>query len=240
MEPLHPPRPKTTWTILLVEDDDDLADIMVGQLQKQDYHVVRVSDGHKAQELIEQEKFHLFLFDWMIPGPQGPELCRYVQKKYPLPPPIMMITAKAAPEFIVEGLDSGADDYITKPFTMEVFMARVRVHLRRGHPPIPSPEQSFLQYGNFLIHEGKHEVTLHGKILNLTMSEFKILKSLMEKPGHVYTRKQLIEKMSGNGIHVGGRTIDTQIVGLRKKLGDEGSLVETIRGVGYRFRELES
>jgi two-component system phosphate regulon response regulator PhoB len=197
----------------------------------------------------------------MIPGPQGPDLCQYLRKKYPTSsPPIMMMTAKASPEFIVEGLDSGADDYITKPFTMEVLLARVRGLLRRSYhtthtiklPSLPnlsavseetllksSSSSLYLKYGPLHLDESRHEISLLQKILNLTMSEFKILKSFMERPGHVYTRKQLIEKMSGQGIHVGGRTIDTQIVGLRKKLGDHGHLVETIRGVGYRLREID-
>lgn len=221
--------------ILLVEDDHDLREIILAQLSGLDYEIDFTDHGLKAKEMIEKKAYDLYLFDWMIPGPNGLELCRFVQQKHQYiadsqSPSIIMISAKASPQFIVEGLDSGADDYITKPFTMEVLLARLRVHLRKRNI-------SIFTYGPFQINESKHEILCDGSPLSLTGSEFKILKALIERPGHVFTRKQLIESMAGSGIHVGGRTIDTQLVGLRKKMAQQGSLIETIRGIGYRFKE---
>lgn len=230
-------RPK----ILVVEDDDDIREIMALQLEAQDYEVALAKNGFEANELVKKkELFDLYILDWMLPGPSGIELCQVIRQSQVGVKhiPILMVTAKAGADYIVDGLDAGADDYITKPFAMEIFLARVRALLRRNFPIItPGGNEDILTRGPLAINEKKFEVLLQGQELQLTISEFKILKELMLMPGHVFTRRQLIEKIAGLGIHVGGRTIDTQLVGLRKKLGDHASLIETIRGIGYRFKE---
>ncbi|MFP5492347.1 MAG: winged helix-turn-helix domain-containing protein, partial [Bacteriovoracia bacterium] len=153
--------------------------------------------------------------------------------------PIIMITALTQADNIVAGLDAGADDYITKPFDLDVLQARVRVQMRDLEPRGASTtgDATVLEFEELKIEPTKVRVTVSNKEVSLTTTEFKILQTLAEKPGHVFTRTQLISQIQGEHIHVTGRTIDTHIAGLRKKLATAGRLVETIRGIGYRFKD---
>lgn len=225
--------------ILILEDEQDIRDLMSFQLKSEGHHVTAVDNADKAIAALERgEKFDLLLVDWMLPGTlSGLEFTRKLraQKAYQ-DTPIIMVTALTQPDNIVAGLDAGADDYITKPFDLEVLQARVRVQLRTLEPQnTPAGEQITCE--ELSIDPSKVRVLVDGQEVALTSTEYRILLGLAQRPGHVFTRTQLISQIQGENIHVTGRTIDTHIAGLRKKLGPAGRLVETIRGIGYRFKD---
>jgi DNA-binding response OmpR family regulator len=227
-----------SYNILVIEDEIDIRDLISFQLKAEGHKVTAVESADKALAVVNRgELFHLLLVDWMVPGTlNGLDLTRKLRE---LPAyretPIVMVTALTQPENIVAGLDAGADDYITKPFDLEVLQARVRTQLR-ALSPVPSSDD-ILQREELKIDSVKCRVLVSSTEVTLTSTEYRILLSLAQKPGHVFTRTQLISGIQGENIHVTGRTIDTHIAGLRKKLGTAGRLVETIRGIGYRFKD---
>jgi two-component system phosphate regulon response regulator PhoB len=174
----------------------------------------------------------------MLPGLDGLDVCRTLKSDDATSNlPIVMVTAKGEESDIVAGLELGADDYITKPFSPKVLIARVKAVLRRRAKP-PADKNSALSFGDLLfIHPGRHEVLVKGKPVKLTLTEFRILHYLARRPGWVFSRYQIIDGVQGEDYVVTDRSVDVQIVGLRKKLGPAGNRIETIRGVGYRFKE---
>ena len=226
--------------VLIIEDEQDIRDLISFQLKAEGHSVIAVESADKAVSVIERgEKIDLFIVDWMLPGSMsGIEFTKKLraQKAY-TSSPVIMITAMTQAENIVAGLDAGADDYMTKPFDMNVLQARVRVQLRDVTPL--SGDQDLLNFGPLSIQVTKCKVAVAGEEINLTSTEFKILLLLAQKPGHVFTREQFINNIQGENIFVTGRTIDTHIAGLRKKLGDTANVIETIRGIGYRFKDVE-
>lgn len=192
---------------------------------------------NRALTLLEREEsIDLFIIDWMLPGSiNGLEFTKKVRtyKAYQ-DTPIIMLTALTQPDNIVAGLDAGADDYITKPFDLAVLRARVRVQLRDNSS---NKFSDLLDFGLLRIEISKCRVQVNDVEINLTSTEFKILQMLAERPGHVFTREQFISNILGEHVFVTGRTIDTHIAGLRKKLGDGSNMIETIRGIGYRFKD---
>ncbi len=229
-----------TAKILVIEDEQDIRDLISFQLKSEGYTIIAVDSADKAISVIERgEKIDLFVVDWMLPGSMsGLEFTKKLraQKAY-ASAPVIMITAMTQAENIVAGLDAGADDYMTKPFDMNVLQARVRVQLRENSSEAIGND--LLTFGPLTIHVSKCKVAVEGQEINLTSTEFKILLLLAQKPGHVFTREQFINNIQGENIFVTGRTIDTHIAGLRKKLGDTANVIETIRGIGYRFRDVE-
>ena len=228
--------------ILLIEDEQDIRELISFQLKANGHNVVAVESADKAISQLERgEKFQLMLVDWMLPGSlSGLEFTRRIRSHRDFKDiPIIMITALTQADNIVAGLDAGADDYITKPFDLDVLQARVRVQMRGSEPRGTSTtnDGNVLEFEELKIEPTKVRVTVSSKEVSLTTTEFKILQTLAEKPGHVFTRTQLISQIQGEHIHVTGRTIDTHIAGLRKKLSSAGRLVETIRGIGYRFKD---
>ncbi len=229
--------------ILIVEDEQDIRDLISFQLKAEGHKVTAVDSADKAVSVLERgEKFDIMLVDWMLPGAlSGLEFTRRLRgHKYYKEVPVIMVTALTQPENIVAGLDAGADDYITKPFDLDVLQARVRVQMRAGQlalEAISVPSGGVFECEELRIDTSKVRVTVAGTDVALTSTEFKILQTIAEKPGHVFTRTQLISQIQGENIHVTGRTIDTHIAGLRKKLTTAGRLVETIRGIGYRFKD---
>jgi DNA-binding response OmpR family regulator len=225
--------------ILVIEDERDIRDLISFQLKSEGHQVVAVESADKAVSHIEKgDKFDLFIIDWMLPGSMnGLEFTKKLraQKAYQ-EVPVIMITALVQAENIVAGLDAGADDYITKPFDMNVLQARVRVQLRELYAPQGNDDE--LKFGNLSLHVTKCRVVVENEEINLTSTEFKILLLLAQKPGHVFTREQFINNIQGENIFVTGRTIDTHIAGLRKKLGAAANIIETIRGIGYRFKDV--
>lgn len=221
--------------ILIIEDDQDIRDLMYFQLKNEGHQVETASNGSIATDILAHKDFDLIIVDWMLPGKSGVEICRSIrQKENAKDIAVLMVTALNQPENIIDGLDAGADDYITKPFDLNVFQARIRAQLRRKEI---KEAVDFVEFENLKIEFTKCRVFIDNKEVHLTSTEFKILSLLAKSPGHVYTRENLINNIQGESIHVTNRTIDTHIAGLRKKIGSAGQLIETIRGVGYRFKE---
>jgi DNA-binding response OmpR family regulator len=222
--------------ILVIEDEQDIRDLISFQLKSEGHTVIAVESADKAVSLLEREEsIDLFIIDWMLPGSMnGLEFTKKLrsQKAYS-ETPVMMITALTQPENIVAGLDAGADDYITKPFDIMVLQARIRVQLRDA----VTSNKDLLDFDILKIELSKCRVYVENEEIHLTSTEFKILQMLSQKPGHVFTRDQFISSIQGEQVYVTGRTIDTHIAGLRKKLGAAANMIETIRGIGYRFKD---
>jgi two-component system phosphate regulon response regulator PhoB len=220
-----------------VEDEEDIIELVVYNLSKEGYQVQSATSGEKALEIVRAKLPDLVLLDLMLPGVDGLEVCKTL-KNYPNTAhiPIIMLTARGEEADIVTGLELGADDYIVKPFSLRVLSARVKAVLRRkDKEPIEGTE--IIRIKNMMIHPGRHEVTIAGKEIDLTLSEFRLLRFLASRPGWVFTRDQIINEIRGEDYAVTERSVDVQVVGLRKKLKDYGKLIETVRGVGYRFKE---
>ncbi len=222
--------------ILVVEDEQDIRDLMVLHLHREGFHVEEADGGEKATQMLAASKYSLAIFDWMLPGMSGLELTQAVRQQQGAALPILMVTAKAEPDDIVAGLEAGADDYITKPFELPVFLARVRALLRRTDQTQASNSTHELLLGDLRIDLDAHEVSCAGQLVELTPSEFKLVTALGQNQGKVLTRARLIDLIQGIGVAVVDRTVDTHVFGLRKKLGTCGDMIETVRGVGYRIR----
>ncbi len=224
-------------SVLVVEDEEDIMEVIRFNLEKEGYEVNQALSGEKALQVIENNLPSLVLLDLMLPGINGLDLCRiFKQNDRTKAIPVIMLTAKSEDADIVAGLEMGAEDYITKPFSPKVLVARVRTILRRRESGVKD-DSSVIQVEGMQIHPGRHEVTMGDNVVDLTPSEFRILHYLARRPGWVYSRDQIIDAIRGHGYVVTDRAIDVQVVGLRKKLGDYGKLIETVRGIGYRFRD---
>ena len=224
-------------SVLVVEDEEDIMEVIRFNLEKEGYEVNQALSGEKALQVIENNLPNLVLLDLMLPGINGLDLCRiFKQNDRTKAIPVIMLTAKSEDADIVAGLEMGAEDYITKPFSPRVLVARVRTILRRRESGVKD-DSSVIQVEGMQIHPGRHEVTMGDNVVDLTPSEFRILHYLARRPGWVYSRDQIIDAIRGHGYVVTDRAIDVQVVGLRKKLGDYGKFIETVRGIGYRFRD---
>ena len=226
----------TRAKILLVEDEPDIRSLMQLHLKREGFEVTEAPDGDEALRKIHQGGWSLYVFDWMLPGMSGIDLVRALREAKDRAP-VLMVTAKVEPADIVLGLESGADDYVTKPFEVAVFLARVKALLRRsGNADQPAPSSGELRLGELRLKTLSHEVYSGSEQVHLTPSEFKLLEALLKNQDKVLTRNQLIDLVQGEGVSVVDRTVDTHVFGLRKKLGSCGELIETVRGVGYRVR----
>lgn len=228
-------------SILVVEDDADIQQLVSYNLIKSGFNVTCADSGEEALHLLEQERVDLIVLDLMLPGKDGIEVCTIIREKPDsAQPPIIMLTAKSEEDDIVSGLACGADDYVTKPFSPRVLIARIQALLRREHDKILEEQRSdkeTLSIHSIVIHRGRHEVLVEGKQVHLTATEFTILEQLAARPGWVYTRQQIIDKIRGYDYLITPRAVDVQIFGLRKKLGEVGNCIETVRGIGYRLKE---
>ena len=224
-------------TILAVDDEEDILELLDYNLSKEGYRVFRAASGEKALEIASSEKPDLIILDLMLPGLDGLDVCRKLKAdRNTSNIPIVMLTAKGEEADIVLGLELGAEDYVTKPFSPRVLVARVRAVLRRQSKTVVD-EDAPIKINEIEIHPGRHEVFVTGKPVELTFTEYQILSFLARRPGWVFTRYQIVEAVRGEDYAVTDRSVDVQIVGLRKKLGESGSHIETVRGVGYRFKE---
>ena len=222
--------------ILAVDDEPDILDILRYNLKREGYDVVTVSSGEDCLKKAEQLQPDLILLDLMLPGIDGLSACKKLKAdKKTSHIPVIMLTAKGDESDIVTGLELGADDYITKPFSSKVVSARVKAALRRTEDSKDNESSEVIIQGAVELNSITRSVRLSGTELKLTFSEFEVLRLLSSHPGWVYTRSQIVNKIKGDDYPVTERAIDVQIVGLRKKLGESSSLIETIRGVGYRF-----
>ena len=223
-------------SILAVEDDEDILELLKYNLAKEGYRVTAVTTGEEGLHLAHSTTPDLILLDLMLPGVDGLEVCRSLKMdaKTRLAP-IIMLTTKGEEADIVTGLELGAEDYITKPFSTRVLLARVRTVLRRRHIAPPG-EDALLKIHDLVIDPGRHEVLVQGQPVDLTATEFRLLHLLARRPGWVLTRAHIVEGIHGDDYPVTDRAVDVKIVALRKKLGPAAQYVETVRGVGYRFK----
>ena len=227
----------TGKNILIVEDDEDILELVRYNLAKEGYEVAAVRSGEEAMRSVDSAKPDLIVLDLMLPGLDGLEVCKLIKNDEKARDIfIVMLTAKGEEADIVTGLELGADDYITKPFSPRVLIARVKAVLRRKAGE-SSDDSSIIQIGNLVIHPGRNEVILDKEMIDLTFTEFRILHFLARRPGWVFTRDQIVDAVRGEDYAVTTRSVDVHIVGLRKKLGPAREFIETVRGVGYRFRE---
>ena len=222
--------------ILVVEDDLDIRELISFNLQNEGHQVFEAKDGEAGIDKAREKLPDLILLDLMLPGIQGLDVCRIIKSDQETKEiPIIMVTALGQEEDIVKGLETGADDYITKPFSIKVLIARVNAVLKRSIEVGEDKSKDILING-INIKTRSREVRVNENLINdLTFSEFQILYLLAGHPGWVFTRYQIIDKIRGDNYPVTDRSVDFQIVGLRKKLGDAGKLIKTVRGVGYRF-----
>ncbi|WP_028321755.1 response regulator [Desulfatiglans anilini] len=226
-----------TQQILVVDDEADILELVRFNLSREGFQITCAETGEEALKLVKANPPDILLLDLMLPGIDGLEVARLIKYDPKIRHiPIIMLTAKGEETDVVTGLELGADDYVTKPFSPRVLTARVKAVLRRKTPPEPDPE-GVLRIHDLVIHPGRHEVLLNGEPLQLTFSEFEILNYLARRPGWVFTRAQIVDAVRGDDYPVTDRSVDVQIVGLRKKLGGAGHYIETVRGVGYRFKE---
>lgn len=223
--------------ILVVDDEEDILELVEYNLVKAGYTCTCVASGSEAVRYVRSTLPDLIILDLMLPGLDGFEVCT-VLKNDPKTRqiPILMLTAKGTEGDVVRGLEMGADDYITKPFSPRVLSARVAAALRR-RPKEDGEEASPIRVHGMIIHPGRHEVTTGDTTVDLTHTEFVVLHFLARRPGWVFTRSQIVDAVHGPGYPVTDRAVDVQIVGLRRKLGTYGDYIETVRGVGYRFKE---
>jgi two-component system phosphate regulon response regulator PhoB len=224
--------------ILVVEDEEEILELVTYNLGKEGYRVDSVTTGEDALRQVRELHPDLILLDLMLPGVDGLEVCKVIKNdEETADTSIIMLTARSEEADIVTGLELGADDYITKPFSRRVLLARVKAVLRRGRGEETHDESEVLRVHDIVINPGRHEVLVGGETVSLTLTEFRVLQFLANRPGWVFTRSQIVEAVRGDGYPVTDRSVDVQIVGLRKKLGEAGRYVETVRGVGYRFVE---
>jgi len=234
----------TGYKLLLVEDETSLAHLVSIQLKTYGHKVKVAADTTQARESLNEEDFDLVLLDWMLPNETGVDLLRWMkasEKQSIKTKPVIFVTALTTSGHIIQALELGADDYVTKPFEESVLVARINAVMRRFKER--SLESSKPSSGETLVVDQLNldpkafEVSLKGERLNLTRSEFLLLQNLMSEIGCVLTREKLISKVQGTEVNVTGRTVDTHIFGLRKKLKDYSHIIETIRGVGYRLNQ---
>ncbi len=227
-------------SILVVEDDTDIQQLVSYNLIKAGFNVTCADSGEEALQLLGREQVDAMVLDLMLPGKDGNEVCRAVRSQETIKGlPIIMLTAKSEEDDIVRGLEYGADDYVTKPFSPRVLIARIEAALRRKPEPgtVSEEQVGYINRHGMEIHSGRHEVRVHGEEVHLTASEFTILELLAGRPGWVFSRQQIIDQVRGYDYSITPRAVDVQIFGLRKKLGEAGTCIETVRGIGYRIRE---
>ena len=227
-------------TILLVEDDPDIAELVQYNLEREGYRVITCAEGDVGLAEIMRVKPNLIILDLMLPKIDGLTICKSVRAQSELAGiPIIMLTAKSEESDVIIGLELGADDYLTKPFSPRELLARMKAVLRRqkvGKVEVKA-ERDRIAVGPVALDIERHEAFLNNESLILTLAEFKILATLMSKPGRVFSREQLLEKVTGGDVYVIDRNIDVHIRSIRKKLGEEAEFIFTVRGVGDKCRE---
>ena len=226
--------------ILVVDDEKDLVDLIAYNLTRGGFEVATSHNGAEALEMARRDPPDLVVLDLMLPGLDGTEVARRLKAdSRTANVPIVMLTARSEETDVVVGLTLGADDYVTKPFSMKILLARINTVLRRGEQsdPAAAGEGGTLRAGPLVIDASKHEVTVDGEQVRLTLTEFKLLSALVAARGRVLTRDQLMDKAMGTDVFVTDRAIDVHVTAIRKKLGSASWLVHTVRGVGYRLQE---
>ncbi len=226
-------------TVLIIEDDPDIVELVQYNLEREGYRVHSAGDGEKGLKEAASRKPSLILLDLMLPGIEGLEVCRRLKASTETDAiPVIMLTAKGEESDIVLGLGLGADDYVTKPFSPKELVARIQAVLRRGAFSRETGEiPDRIEAGPVAIDSGRHEVTVHGKPVALTLAEFRLLSALAAAPGRVFTRDTLVERITGGRSIVIDRNIDVHVRAIRKKLKRAADCIQTVRGVGYKFSD---
>ena len=231
--------PAQKGTILVIDDEPDLLELVEFNLKKDGYETIVAKNGQAGLEIAQKHLPDLIVLDLMMPGIDGLEVCRQLRADSRTRQiPMIMLTAKSGEADRIVGLELGADDYVTKPFSPRELVARVRALLRRATTTQETP--TVIRQGDLLIDLTRHEVTSAGKPITLTPTEVRILHFIIARPGRVLSREQIIEAAVGNDMAVFDRTIDVHIAAIRRKLGKSGDKIETIRGFGYKWREGDS
>lgn len=224
--------------VVVIEDEEDILELISYNLRREGFDVKGASSGEEGLALVESSQPDIVLLDLMLPGLSGLDVCRRLKANKALSSiPVVMVSAKGSESDIIEGLELGADDYVTKPFSPGILTARVRAILRRMQGMKSSSDGSIAVH-ELLIDPDRFQITLAGQPLSLTKDEFGLLCFLAKHPGWVFTRYQIVNGVKGENYVVTERAVDVRIVGLRKKLGRFSNYIETVRGVGYRFRDV--
>jgi len=222
--------------ILVIEDEDDIRELIVYQLEMEGFRVSSADNGESGLAMVRREMPDLLLLDLMLPGINGQDICRILKSDVQTRTlPIMMLTARDSDEDIVDGLELGADDYMTKPFSPKVLTARIRKILGRGGVTEEGEEGS-IGYRDLLLNYSRRELRIGERVLDLTFTEFEMLHLFLRNPGKVYSRFEIVNAIKGDNYIVTDRTIDFQMVGIRRKLGEYAGILKTVRGVGYKFQ----
>jgi two-component system, OmpR family, alkaline phosphatase synthesis response regulator PhoP len=225
--------------ILLIEDEEDIAALIKLQAEIAGYKLHVEVDGLNGLRAVEREKPDLVILDIMLPGQSGLDVCRKIKTNPDLKDiPVIMISAKSEELDVVLGLELGADDYVTKPFSPKILFSRVRAVMRRGKEPEKAPKT--IVFGAFTLEVDRYQLRHKDKYIPITLSEFGILRRLLVNRGKVLTRNQLLDDVQNNDAFIVDRNIDVHIASVRKKLGPNFNMIETVRGVGYRFLEEEA
>lgn len=224
--------------ILLIEDDSDISELVQYNLEREGFRVYASADGEIGLSQAVQLKPDLIILDLMLPGLDGLSVCRKLRAN-PLTAevPIVMLTAKGEESDVVIGLEMGADDYVAKPFSPKELLARIRAVMRRPRLKGGQADGSRRVVGPVTIDPERHEAFLRDQPLSLTLAEYRLLSGLTSRPGRVFTREQLLEKITGGETYVIDRNVDVHVRAIRKKLGDDADFIVTVRGVGYKCRE---
>jgi two-component system phosphate regulon response regulator PhoB len=231
-------KPLKSEKIVVIEDEEDILEVIAYNLRREGYEVVTSTSGEDGLETIERVAPSLVVLDLMLPEIDGIELCRKL-KADPLTTgiPVIMVTAKGEESDVVLGLGVGADDYVTKPFGPKELVARVKAVLRRARTKPESERRERIQRDGVIIDPQRHDVKIDGTSVVLTATEFRLLHFLATHPGRVFTRDHLLTRVIGEDAIVVDRNIDVHVRAIRKKLGKHRDLIETVRGVGYRFKD---
>jgi two-component system alkaline phosphatase synthesis response regulator PhoP len=225
-------------TILVIDDEKDLIELVAYNLKKEGFLVRGAPDGESGMTAAVRDLPDIVLVDLMLPGIDGLEVCKRLRSETRTAHiPIIMLTAKSAESDRIVGLELGADDYVTKPFSPRELAARIKAVLRRSSIQSAPPPSEVIRYGELTIDVGRCEVSCEAEPIVLTATEFRLLNFLASHPGRVFSRSELIDAALGREVAVVNRTIDVHITGLRKKLGNCSEWIETVRGFGYRFKE---
>jgi two-component system phosphate regulon response regulator PhoB len=228
----------TKPNILVIEDEEDIRALVKYNLQRENFAVLEAETGEAGLKVVERTIPDLILLDLMLPGKDGLEICRILKRdERTRHIPVVMMTARGEESDIITGLELGAEDYVVKPFSPKVLCARAKAVLRRNASAPELAPEDVITVHDMVIHPGRHEVLVKDKKVDLTATEFRLLHFLARRPGWVFTRYQIVDAVHGEDYPVTERSVDVQIVGLRRKLKRAGNYIETVRSVGYRFRD---
>lgn len=231
-------RVATKESILVIEDDPDIRELLQRSLEREGYRVHVSADGEAGLREADARRPSVVLLDLMLPGVDGLEVCRLLKQNDQMATtPVIMLTAKGEESDVVLGLELGADDYVTKPFSPKELIARIRAVLRRMKRRQKDGRAPRIEIGEVILDSERHEVSVDGEITYFTRAEFRLMWALAAHPGRVFTRNELVDHITAGESYILDRNVDVHISAIRKKLGRHGNLIATVRGVGYKCRD---